>query len=124
LSEPPHEEIDPTLVQLKQDICTSQIPQATQAEDEDNEEDDQAEKNADQIYNELTNNVLDEILEADSDNDERAIAEILDEQIKSVEAPGGTQAIQTKGSHPNWPEIEEADDEDKSPEGPDSERSD
>jgi hypothetical protein len=44
----------------------------------------------------------------------------LDEQIKSVEAPGGTQANQTEGSDPNQPEIEE----DDAPEGPDGDRSD
>jgi restriction endonuclease Mrr len=78
LSEAPHEEIYPNLVQMTQDICTSQIPQATKAEDEDNEEDAQAEKTADQIYNKLANKVLDEILKADSDNNERVIVEILD----------------------------------------------
>jgi hypothetical protein len=51
LSEPPHEEIDPDLVQLTQDLCASQIPKASQADDEDTEADAQEEKTADQIYN-------------------------------------------------------------------------
>jgi hypothetical protein len=38
LSEPPHEEIDTSLLQLTQHICTSQKPQTPQAGDEDNEE--------------------------------------------------------------------------------------
>jgi hypothetical protein len=48
-------------------------------------------KTGDQIYEELTKEVLDKILDQDSDEDEAAIAEILDDQLKSLHPAPETQ---------------------------------
>jgi hypothetical protein len=62
--------------------------QGAQLGHEDNEEE---EKTGDQIYEELTKDVLDEILDQDSDKDETTIAEILDDQPKSLHPAPETQ---------------------------------